>query len=187
MAMRSRFRAKKEIIPVLLADVLFHLFSDNIKERNFMVRGWCQLDAYSRQDVTAEYPLGYTAQNGPVPIKMASASAPYATNGPAASSPKGNGVYRWTDDQYRWAILALRAVSVSPSPMYMSLTPSRSALRHNTTSIPTKGINTLPVRMAVLKPVTIFSPPCSSVKTDGPQAVGTRISLRVQHVTLIRW
>jgi hypothetical protein len=122
MAMRSRFKAKKFIIPVLLADVLIHLFSDDVNERNFMVRGWCPLDTYSRQDTTAGYPLGYTTQNGPVPIKMASTSSPYAPTGPAPPTPARNSAYRWTEDQYRWAILALRAVSLLRSPLQLNIT-----------------------------------------------------------------
>jgi hypothetical protein len=112
MEMRARFKAKGEWIPLLFTDICIHLFSDKVEERNFMVRGWCQLDTYSRQAATADYPLGYTSQNGPVPIQMASTSNPYISTGPAPPSPDGNGAYRWTDDQYRWTILALRAVSV---------------------------------------------------------------------------
>jgi len=115
MEMRSRFKAKMEILPVLLADVCVFLFSDKMEERNFMVRTWCMLDAYSRQPSTSSstnYPYGYTAQNGPVPIQRASVSRPYFPTGPANALPETRAGYRWTDDQYRWVILALRAVSV---------------------------------------------------------------------------
>ena len=120
MAMRSRFKAKGEIIQFLFTDICIHLFSDNVEERNLMIRGWCLLDAYSRQGPMADYPLGYTAQNGPVPIRMASASKPYVTTGPAVLPPDGTGLYRWPDDWYRWALLALRAASSSFSIMYVA-------------------------------------------------------------------
>jgi hypothetical protein len=181
MAMRSRFKAKKFIIPVLLADVLIHLFSDDVNERNFMVRGWCLFDTYSRQDTTAGYPLGYTTRNGPVPIKMASTLSPYAPTGPAPPTSARNSAYRWTEDQYRWAILALRAVSLIFSNMKVANTLLRSPLQLNITLRVTKRTSTPTAR------VTLYFPPCFWVKTAGRQAAGTRINMGVCLVTPIPW
>jgi hypothetical protein len=97
---------------------------------------WCLLKKYlheNKDDPSGpfiirdddDYPLQFTQDNGPVPIRIATDAlwksdsfareVGYRTGTADSSCGKGDN-YVWTDDQYRYAILALRAVS----PVYQS-------------------------------------------------------------------
>jgi hypothetical protein len=70
MEMKSRFEKLNMLLPVLLADALLLLFSDNEWERKFMVKFWELLKIYSKRKLDnniPNYPRG-EFRHGPVPI-----------------------------------------------------------------------------------------------------------------------
>jgi hypothetical protein len=77
-----------------------------------MVKMWELLKIYSKEKVAesrAAHPAMYTKQDGPVPIRMVAESCGFTVMRPRQ---RQSGVlFRWSDDQHRYAILALRAVS----------------------------------------------------------------------------
>jgi hypothetical protein len=102
IAMQARFILLNLILPVLLADALCLLFSNRSWERIFMVRMWELLKIYAEElEKGDNYPSRYTSQDGPVPLYIGLELFGYTTTGSS-----------WTDDQYRYAILVLRVVSL---------------------------------------------------------------------------
>jgi hypothetical protein len=123
LAMKARFRALGLILPVLLADATSLLCSKKDWERVFMVKLWELLEIYSNQRPIDRsdhiYPNRFFKEDGPVPILVASAmNLPFAA---IIARPPGrdNGPFRWSDDEYRYALLAMRSVSHSSFARFM--------------------------------------------------------------------
>jgi hypothetical protein len=123
LAMKARFRALGLILPVLLADATSLLCSNKDWERVFMVKLWELLEIYSngrpidRSD--HNYPNRFFKEDGPIPILVASAmNLPFAA---IIARPPGqdHGPFRWSDDEYRYALLAMRSVSHSSFGWFM--------------------------------------------------------------------
>lgn len=125
MELRDKYKTEHLLLPVLLSDACSLLFSDRAYEREFMVRMWCLLKEYlhrNKDDPSSpfiirddqDYPLKFTGRGGPVPIRIPLNSndgdAVYRTGSANPSRGTGNR-YTWTDDEYRFVILGLRAVS----------------------------------------------------------------------------
>lgn len=117
LVMKLRCRALGMIIPIRVADVLCGLFSEQESVRKFMIKTWELLDMYSKQrpvdNSDPDYPNRFFKEDGPVPILIASGiNLPFAA---VVHRPVGRGLgpFRWTDDEYRYAIFAMRAVSHS--------------------------------------------------------------------------
>jgi hypothetical protein len=115
MEMKLRFRKLDELLPVLLSDALFLLFSERSWERKFMVKMWELLKIYSEDKIselenTRNYPGNYTRRDGPVPIRFGLNFLEFAI--PELAHEHMAFDYRWKDDEYRYAILALRVVSL---------------------------------------------------------------------------
>jgi len=131
------------IIPIPVADVLCGLFAEKESDRRFMVQTWELLDIYSKErhvdNSDPTYPNRFFKEDGPVPILIASGiNLPFAAVIPW---PRGRGLgpFRWTDDEYRYAIFAMRAVSHSFFDRLMLTLSSVSRL--NTTSMATRSQN----------------------------------------------
>jgi hypothetical protein len=115
LKMKMRFRALGMLIPVLLADVTSLLYSKKEWERKFMVKFWELLHIYSKggpiDRSDHDYPNRFFKEDGPVPILIASGiNLPFAVSIPRPRG-RGLGAFRWSDDEYRYAILGMRAVS----------------------------------------------------------------------------
>jgi hypothetical protein len=120
--LKEKYTKLHLLLPVLLSDACSLLFSDRAYEREFMVKMWCLLDEYSHSTIhdNDDYPLKFIHEGGPVLIRIDSGNSwnsdsyaqevGYRTGSADPSCGKG-AKYVWTDDQYRYAILALRAVS----------------------------------------------------------------------------
>jgi hypothetical protein len=114
MEVKTRFEILHMAVPVLLADAFCLLFSDHAWERRFMDRMWEQLKIYSMESVElhsiANYPRNYS-KDGPVPILISCEELKQIANGTFYG--RRNGVdFLWTNDQYRYTILGMRAVSI---------------------------------------------------------------------------
>ena len=102
------------LIPVLCADALMLLFSNNKWERRFMVNLWELLNLYAEQlEKDDKCPGKRTSQEGSGPVYVGFELFGYTADG-ATGGIRGL-EYLWTDDQYRLAILVLRSVSHSLS------------------------------------------------------------------------
>jgi hypothetical protein len=123
--MKRRFYAQHKIIPVTFGDAMMLLFSNDSSERNFMIHMWCLLKIYSEEslsspvtDLTTEsmlvrqgdFPNRYTCRCGPVPIHFDCETRDYWSSS-APNYRKSGTNFTWTINYYRYAILALRAVS----------------------------------------------------------------------------
>ena len=136
LEMKARFQTQNKSLPITLPDCLSRLFSDDANERDRMVKFWCSLEIDSKRknasthttviipsspwedgsvfDVKSDYPLTFTKKNGPVPIQIAQGRDAYERTGKADASRGTGDDYKWKDEHYRNAILALRAVRLSP-------------------------------------------------------------------------
>jgi hypothetical protein len=117
LVMKLRCRALGMIIPIPVADVLCGLFSEKESDRKFMIKTWELLETYSKERPLdrsdPNYPNRFFKEDGPIPILIASGiNLPFAA---VVHRPVGRGLgpFRWTDDEYRYAIFAMRAVSDS--------------------------------------------------------------------------
>jgi len=105
------------IVSIPAADVLGGLFSEKESDRKFMIKTWELLDMYSRErpvdNSDPNYPNRFFKEDGPIPIMIASdTTLPFAAT-MARPRGRGHGPFRWADDQYRYAIFAMRVVSRS--------------------------------------------------------------------------
>jgi hypothetical protein len=150
--MQSLFRKQNKLIPVTFADGVELMFSDNDWERDFMVHMWELLKLYSVEDLdspktdmmevpgmpdgcfvfdpSSDYPLRYTNRGGPVPIQIASGLVHHTGLVAAKSYCEKEEEYKWTVDQYRYAILSLRVVII-PTSLSSSSLMCRWRCNHN--------------------------------------------------------
>jgi hypothetical protein len=117
LEMHARFVAKNEEIPINMADAMSLFFSEKVWERLFMIKMWELLYIYSNEDYAGprdmsdlKYPDRYFKEDGPIPIYAGTGFLAFAATVARRDHKKGT-AFRWTDDQYRYAILAMRAVS----------------------------------------------------------------------------
>jgi hypothetical protein len=133
--MKRRFYAQHKIIPVTFGDAMMLLFSNDSSERNFMIHMWCLLKIYSEESLSSpvtdleaiegrsgelllvhggDFPNRYSYRCGPVPIHFGCEmpGTNWSSIAPNYNKPRED--FTWTINFYRYAILALRAVS-SPS------------------------------------------------------------------------
>jgi len=179
------------IIPIPAADVLGGLFSEKESNRKFMIKTWEVLDMYSKERPLdrsdPSYPNRFFKEDGPIPILIASGiNLPFAA---VITRPCGRGLgpFRWTDDEYRYAILAMRAVSHSCSEGLMLMVSSVSRL--SIMSMATRSRNMHVVPMVQNSTHAGNSSPLSLrylISLD-PEILGTRIKLDVVDVTRTPW
>jgi len=189
--MKLRCRALGIIIPIPTADVLSGLFSEQEWARRFMIKTWELLDMYSKErrvdNSDPNYPNRFFKEDGPVPILIASGiNLPFAAVVHRAFG-RGHDPFRWTDDEYRYAILALRAVSHSCSEGLMLMVSSVSRL--SIMSMATRSQNMHGVPTVENSTHAGNSSPLSlryRISLD-PEILGTRIKLDVVDATCTPW
>ena len=143
LAMKARCRDLSLIIPVSLADTTSMLYSTKDWERKFMIKSRELLKIYSNERPIDrsdhDYPNRFFKEDGPIPILVASGmKLPLA---PIVARPcgTGNAPFRWSDDQYRYALLAMRSVSHSFSGRSMLTVSLESPL--SIMSMATRSLN----------------------------------------------
>jgi hypothetical protein len=131
--MKVRFYASHKIIPVRFDDAMELMFSEHEWERNFMVYMWCLLKIYSEESLSSpktdlepdpayldefilmfggDFPDRLTFRGGPVPIHFGSRCVAYRRTMSPNYYCKEDCDHKWTYNSYRFAILAIRAVSL---------------------------------------------------------------------------
>jgi hypothetical protein len=180
------------IVPVPAADVLSGLFSEQEWARRFMIKTWELLENYSKERPLdrsdPNYPNRFFKEDGPIPITIASdMNLPFAAT---VARPRGrdHGPFRWSDIEYRYAILALRAVSHSFYFCRLMLMVS-SVSRLNIMSMATRSQNMHDLPTVENSSRAGNSSPLSLryLTSLDPETLGTRIKLDVVGVTRTPW
>jgi len=191
LAMKARYRALGLILPLLLADATSMLYSTKDWEREFMIKLWELLEIYSNERPIDrsdhDYPNRFFKEDGPIPILVASRmKLPFA---PFIARPRGrdNAPFRWSDDQYRYALLAMRSVSDSFLERLMLMVSWESPL--NIMSMATRSLNMRAAPTTVVpNHARISSLPSLRYPISlGPEMLGTRIRLNVVIATYMQW
>jgi hypothetical protein len=183
LAMKARFRALGLILPVLLADATSLLCSNKDWERVFMVKLWELLEIYSNERPIDRsdhnYPNRFFKEDGPVPILVASGiNLPFAAI-IARPSGQDNAPFRWSDDEYRYALLAMRSVSHSSFERFMLIISLVSRLSIMSMATRSQSMHVVPtVENSSL--VANFSLLCLRYRISlHPETLGTKIKLDV--------
>ena len=155
-----------------------------------MVKLWELLEIYSNERPIDrsdhDYTNRFSKEDGPFPILIASGSKlPFAPI-IARSRGRDNAPFRWPDDQYRYALLAMRSVSHSFFERLMLMISLESRL--NTMSMVTRSPNMRALPTVVMpKHAGISFLLSSRCLLSLPEMLGTRIRLNVVIATYMQW